>query len=127
MKTKFHFIVVFGILLMFLITGAEAQILQSKGDVIEEYGEPFSAGITKSGENYLFYKMPVTTKASGTYNQGRILYFKTFSNGDEVCYKFKIVEPTSETIYNITSFTRDLVKEVMKCNGKIMQRELFIK
>ncbi|CAM4050936.1 hypothetical protein [Gillisia limnaea] len=110
MKTKFQFIVGLGIILLFLIPGAQAQILQSKSDVIKEYGDPFSAGVTKSGENYLFYKMPVTTKASGTYNQGRILYFKTFSNGVEVCYKFKIVEPTSETIYNITSFTRDLVQ-----------------
>ncbi len=95
---------------LFLIPGAQAQILQEKGDVIKEYGEPFSAGVTKSGENYLFYKMPVTTKASGTYNQGRVLYFKTFSDGSEVCYKFKVVEPISETIYNITSFTRDLVQ-----------------
>lgn len=95
---------------LFLIPGAQAQILQEKSDVIKEYGEPFSAGVTKSGENYLFYKMPVTTRASGTYNQGRVLYFKTFSDGSEVCYKFKVVEPTSETIYNVTSFTRDLVQ-----------------
>lgn len=110
MKTKFQFIAGLALMLLFLIPGAEAQILQSKSDVIKEYGEPFSEGVTKSGEKYLYYKIPVTTQASGTYNQGRILYFKTYSNGTDVCYKFKIVEPTSETIYNITSFTRDLVQ-----------------
>lgn len=110
MKTKFQFITGVALMFLFLIPGAQAQILQEKSDVIKEYGEPFSAGVTKSGENYLFYKMPVTTRASGTYNQGRVLYFKTFSDGSEVCYKFKVVEPTSETIYNVTSFTRDLVQ-----------------
>ncbi|QED38977.1 hypothetical protein FK178_15190 [Antarcticibacterium arcticum] len=110
MKTKFQFIAGVVLMFLFLIPGAQAQILQEKSDVIKEYGEPFSSGVTKSGENYLFYKMPVTTKASGTYNQGRVLYFKTFSDGSEVCYKFKVVEPLSETIYNITSFTRNLVQ-----------------
>jgi len=110
MKTSFQFIVSLAILFLFVLPQAQSQILQTQEDVIKEYGEPFSSGVTKSGENYLFYKMPVTTKASGTYNQGRVMYFKTFKDGSEVCYKFKVVEPTSETNYNVTSFTRDLVQ-----------------
>ena len=110
MKKKFQIIAGIAILFLFLIPEAKAQILQSKSDVIKEYGEPFSEGISKSGENYLFYKIPITTKASGTYHQGKVLYFKTFSDGNELCYKFKVVEPKSETIYNITSFNRDLVQ-----------------
>ncbi len=110
MKKKFQFIVGIAIMFLFLIPGADAQILQTQEEIIETYGEPFSSGISKQGENYLFYKIPVTTEASGTYNQGWVLYIKTFSNGSEICYKFKIVEPTSETIYNINSFNRDLVQ-----------------
>ena len=110
MKKKFQFIVGIAIMFLFLIPGAEAQILQTQEEIIETYGEPFSSGISKKGEKYLFYKIPVTTEASGTYNQGWVLYIKTFSNGSEICYKFKIVEPTSETIYNINSFNRDLVQ-----------------
>ncbi len=110
MKKKFQFIVGIAIMFLFLIPGAEAQILQTQEEIIETYGEPFSSGISKKGEKYLFYKIPVTTEASGSYNQGWVLYLKTFSDGSDVCYKFKIVEPTSETIYNITSFNRDLVQ-----------------
>ena len=95
---------------LFLIPTTEAQILQSHSDVLEEYGTPFSSGVTKSGENYLFYKIPITTKTSGTYNQGRILYFKTGDDGVETCYKFKIIEPTTETVFNEISFNRDLVQ-----------------
>lgn len=110
MKTHFKLLLATGLLFFLFIPGINSQILQTQEEIIKTYGEPFSSGISKNGENYLFYKIPVTTEASGTYNQGWVLYLKTFSNGSEVCYKFKIVEPTSETIYNINSFNRDLVQ-----------------
>ncbi|MFO8146170.1 MAG: hypothetical protein ACQEQB_04565 [Bacteroidota bacterium] len=110
MKTHFKLLLATGLLFFIFTTSTNAQILQTQEEIIETYGEPFSSGISKQGEKYLFYKTPVTTEASGTYNQGWVLYLKTFSNGSEVCYKFKIVEPTSETIYNINSFNRDLVQ-----------------
>lgn len=110
MKTHFKLLLATGLLFFIFIAGINAQILQTQEEIIETYGEPFSSGISKQGEKYLFYKIPVTTEASGTYNQGWVLYLKTLSSGSEVCYKFKIVEPTSETIYNINAFNRDLVQ-----------------
>lgn len=109
MKTNIKLL---GIVLMFLIFNqtADAQILQTRSDVIKSYGTPFSSGVTKSGDNYLFYKIPVTTKTSGTYEQRRVLFFKENENGTQICYKFKIIEPSSETAYNIFSFTRNLVQ-----------------
>ena len=110
MKTHFKLLLA-AVFLFFIYTPCiEAQILQTQEEIIETYGEPFSSGISKSGENYLFYKIPVNTEASGSFNQGWVLYLKTFNNGSQVCYKFKIVEPTSETNYNINSFNRDLVQ-----------------
>lgn len=110
MKTNYKFLLGIGIMFLFLIPTAEAQILQSQNEVIKEYGTPFSSGVTKSGENYLFYKIPVTTKTSGTYNQGKVMYFKTGVDGTETCYKFKVIEPKTETAFNEASFTRDLVQ-----------------
>lgn len=110
MKTKFKFLLGIGIMFLFLIPTSEAQILQSKSDVIKEYGTPFSSGVNKKGETYLFYKIPITTKTSGTYNQGRIIYFTTGEDGTEYCHKFKIIEPTTETAFNEISFNRDLVQ-----------------
>lgn len=110
MKTHFKLLLATGLLFFTFTTSTNAQILQTQEEIIETYGEPFSSGISKQGEKYMFYKIPVTTEASGTYNQGWVLYLKTFSDGSEVCHKFKIVEPTSETIYNINSFNRDLVQ-----------------
>lgn len=60
--------------------------------------------------NNFFYKIPVKTKSSGTYHQGRVLFFKDFGDGDKTCYKFKIIEPSSETKANVSSFTRNLVQ-----------------
>jgi len=110
MKAKFT--IWTGIGLVFFLFGqpTEAQILQSKSEVIEVYGTPFSSGTTKKGENYLYYKIPMTTKSSGTYNQGKVMFFKKEENGNEYCYRFKVLEPSSETLYNITSFNRDLVQ-----------------
>lgn len=101
-----------GIFLVFFSFGqvAEAQILQTKSEIIATYGEPFSSGVNSDGENYLYYKIPVTTKNSGTYNQCRVLVFKPSTHGEEICYKWKILEPATETNYNITSFTKDLVQ-----------------
>lgn len=110
MKTNFKFLLGIGIMFLFLIPKAEAQILQTQSEVIEEYGEPFSSGVTKKGENYLFYKIPITTSTSGTYNQGKVLYFKTGDDGTETCYKFKVIEPKSETATNEASFSRHLVE-----------------
>lgn len=110
MKTTIKYFL--SVTLLWLTFGqtSEAQILQTRGDVIEAYGEPFHSGVTEKGENFLFYKIPVTTKTSGTYNQRRVLFFKDFGDGTEVCYKFKIIEPSSETGYNVYSFTKDFVQ-----------------
>lgn len=104
-----HFL---GVIILFLISfqAVDAQILQSRSEVIKTYGDPFYSGTTKNGDNFLYYKTPVTTQASGTYDQRRVLFFKKADDGTEVCYKFKIVEPATETGYNIFSFTRDLVQ-----------------
>lgn len=101
-----------GLGLFFLIFGqtADAQILQTKSEVIETYGTPFYSGVSDEGENFLFYKFPVTTNSSGTYYQRRVLFFKKTEDGTETCYKFKIIEPSSETLYNVSSFTRNLVQ-----------------
>src|SRR5690606_27165150 len=110
MKTNYKYLLGIGIMFLFVVPQVQAQILQTQSEVIKEYGEPFSSGVTKKGENYLFYKIPITTKSSGTYNQGKVLYFKTGEDGTETCYKFKVIEPNTETASNEASFTRHLVE-----------------
>ena len=110
MKKNFKFIL--GIAFLFLIWGqtAEAQILQTKSEVLESYGTPFYSGTSEDGEDFLFYKIPITTENSGTYYQRRVLFFKKSADGTETCYKFKIIEPSTETPFNISSFSRNLVQ-----------------
>ena len=109
MKTKIQLFI--GITLLFFMFNLEssAQILQTKSEIIKTYGTPFSAGITEDGEHYLFYKIPVTTANSGTYLQRRVMYFNG-ENADDTCYKWKIIEPSSETRFNISSFKENLVQ-----------------
>lgn len=110
MKTQLKYLLGVGLMILSFSITTQAQILQTQEEIIKNYGEPFHSGVTEHGENFLFYKIPVTTKASGTYNQRRVLFFKDFGDGSEICYKFKIIEPSSETNYNISSFSKDLVQ-----------------
>lgn len=110
MKATMKYLLGVTLLLLTFSQTTEAQILQTKSEVIKTYGEPFHSGVTENGENFIFYKIPVTTKTSGTYNQRRVLFFKDFGDGSEVCYRFKIIEPASETGYNVSSFSKDLVQ-----------------
>ena len=109
MKTRIQLFV--GVTLLFLMFSLEtsAQILQTRSELIETYGTPFSAGITEEGEHYLFYKIPVTTVNSGTYLQRKVLFFKG-DDADATCYKWKIIEPSTETRFNISSFKENLVQ-----------------
>lgn len=110
MKKDFTRFLGIGLLFLIFSQAADAQILQTRSEIIETYGTPFHSGISESGENYLYYKFPVTTKNSGTYHQRRVLFFKKFNNGAEMCYKWKILEPSSEIKSNVSSFTRNLVQ-----------------
>ncbi|UJH92859.1 hypothetical protein LZ575_10835 [Antarcticibacterium sp. 1MA-6-2] len=86
MKTKIITLLGMGFLLLSFQQNVNAQILQTKSEILKDYGEPFSEGVTKSGENYLFYKIPVTTKNSGTYEQRRVIFLKKGDDGTETCY-----------------------------------------
>lgn len=109
MEVKSKILISLG-LFFFLQFSLSGQILQSKTEILKNYGEPFSEGVTRNGENYLFYKIPVTTKNSGTYEQRRVLFLTKGEDGTETCYRWKIIEPSSETHFNISSFSRDLVQ-----------------
>ena len=110
MKAKLLLLLGLGFILFAFQPSANAQILQTKAEILKTYGEPFSEGVTRNGENYLFYKIPVSTKNSGTYEQRRVMFLKKGEDGTETCYRWKIIEPASETGYNVTSFSRDLVQ-----------------
>lgn len=100
-----------GILFIIIfIQAGNAQILHNRSEVIKTYGEPFYSGTTKNGETFFYYKIPVNTQTSGVYDQRWVLFFKKSNNGTEVCYKYKIIEPATETVYNISSLTRNLVQ-----------------
>ncbi len=124
MKTNTQLLALIAVISLFISHTTQAQILQTKSEIIEAYGEPFSAGVTKDGENFLYYKIPITTKNSGTYQQCRVMFFKTNSDGSETCYKWKILEPKSEMNYNISSFTNDLV-EIGDMKWKDFDRGIF--
>lgn len=109
---KSNFQLSFGIGLLFLIFAQtnQAQILQTRSEIMETYGSPFCSGTSENDESYLFYKIPVTTENSGTYHQRKVFLFKKSDNGEEICFKWKILEPATETNFNILSFNRNLVQ-----------------
>lgn len=109
MKKNYKIFLGLGLLMLMFSHSLNAQILQTKSEIIKSYGTPFCSGIAENGDNYMYYKFPVTTDNSGTYNQRRVLFLKKGEDGVETCYKMKILEPSSETAHNISSFTRNLV------------------
>ena len=109
MKTIFKLLGA-GLLVLFFNQTAEAQILQTHNEILEAYGTPFHEGVTEEGEKFLYYKIPVRTETSGVYSQRKVMFFKKSDDGTEICYKWKVLEPSSELKLNITSFNRNLVQ-----------------
>ncbi len=95
---------------MFIQYTLEAQILQTHNDIIDTYGTPFYEGVTENGEKFLYYKIPVKTKTSGLYTQRKVMFLKRSEDGTEICYKWKVLEPSSELKLNKISFKRNLVQ-----------------
>lgn len=109
MEKNYKLILGLGLCMLMFSHSLNAQILQTRSEIMESYGTPFCSGIANNGDSYMYYKFPITTKSSGTYNQRRVIFLKKGDDGVETCYKMKILEPASETAQNIFSFTRDLV------------------
>lgn len=79
----------------------KAQLFQTREDIINEFGPEYGTGVTDEGNNYIFYHKKVRTDASGIYIQTQAIYFVKHADGTEVCYKWKIFEPSSETNSNV--------------------------
>lgn len=101
------------IVLLIGITGnpAQAQLLETKSEIIAEYGQDYETGTTNSGRNYIIYELETTTEISGTYTLAKVFYFTELDDGEEICTLWKQLEPSSETNYNV-SLLRDNYVEI---------------
>src|SRR5690606_21355693 len=89
---------------------ANAQIFQTKEDVIKEYGTNYEADVANDGSPYLLYEEDFNTKASGAYTRSKAIYFVKTEDGTEVCNMWKIFEPSSETNPNVAYFKEKFVE-----------------
>lgn len=121
MKAKSYYYFV----LFVLLTGlnVQAQIFQTKADVIEELGTNYESGVTDDGTDYLVYEQEFTTDASGTYTRYKAFYFVELEDGTEVCNMWKISEPSSETNPTVAYF-KDKFVEVGYMQWKDYETEI---
>ena len=88
----------------------KAQIFQNRADVINKNGYDYTSRVTDNGIKYITYDRKMNTKASGSYTQTKAIYFTKLDNGTEICYMWKIIEPSSETNSNVASYKSRLVE-----------------
>lgn len=100
-------------LLTLVMCGSNAQLLQTRSAIIKELGYlgyGYKTGISDDGINYIYYDKEMNTIASGKYIQRKIMYFTKLDDGSEVCYLWKIIEPSSETNTNVANYRKKFVQ-----------------
>jgi|JI61114DRNA_FD_contig_81_890724_length_643_multi_2_in_0_out_0_1 hypothetical protein len=110
MKSKMKLIVGLTFLLCLGTQPIKAQLFQTRADIIKEEGYGYSTGVTDDGTKYIYYDKEQNTNASGNYTQRKIMYFMNLDNGSEICYLWKILEPSSETNSNVAFFKSKYVE-----------------
>lgn len=109
-ETTLRVIAGLSFLLLVGLNFVNAQILQTRSEIIQNEGWDYTSGVADDGTKYIYYSKTVYTQASGEYVQGRAFYFITLDDGSEVCFMKKIVEPSSETNPNVAYLKSKLVE-----------------
>lgn len=99
-----------GLLLVFALLPGHAQIGQNRQAIIAEYGDQYESGETDDGTPYISYEKSFTTEQSGTYTQIKALYFLEADDGSNICYKWILIEPSSETNAWVKYLNKEMVK-----------------
>ena len=112
MKKTISRILILGVILIISNQQSFGQILQTRSDIIKEYGYDYESGTAVDGTNtkYIVYKKEITTEQSGSYTQRKVIYFSTLDDGTEICNFWKILEPSSETNSNVAYFKKNMVE-----------------
>jgi hypothetical protein len=108
MKSKIKTIL--GLTFLFGLQTAKAQLFQSRSDIISKDGYGYTTGVTDDGTKYIRYDKEKNTKASGSYTQVKVIYFTKLDDGSEICYLWKIIEPSSETNSNVAHYKSKFVE-----------------
>jgi len=110
MKSKIKLIVGLTFLLCLGSQTIKAQIFQTRADIIKENGYGYTSGVTDDGTKYIYYDKELNTNASGKYTQRKVIFFMKLDNGSEICYMWKILEPSSETNSNVAYYKSKFVE-----------------
>ena len=102
----------------------KAQIFQTREDIIKENGYSYTSGVTDDGTKYIYYNKELNTKASGKYTHRKAIYFMKLDNGSEICYMWKILEPSSETNSNVAYYKSKYV-EIAYMQWKDYERNII--
>lgn len=110
MQTKIKTIVGLTVFFLFGFQTARAQLFQTRSDIISKEGYGYTIGVTDDGTKYIRYDKEMNTKASGSYTQAKVIYFTKLDDGREICYMWKILEPSSETNSNVAYYKSKFVE-----------------
>lgn len=98
------------VLFFFGLQTAKAQLFQTRSEIIKDKGYNYTTGVTDDGTKYIRYDKEMNTKASGSYTQAKVIYFTKLDDGREICYMWKILEPSSETNSNVAYYKSKFVE-----------------
>ena len=91
-----------GIFLIFANLEVNGQILQTRSDIIIQYGPDYeSVPKGDDGIDYIYYDKEFTSEQSGTFNRRTMFYFFNLSDEIDACIIWEIIEPSSETNRNV--------------------------
>ena len=124
MKSKIKLILGLTFLLCLCSQSIKAQIFQTRAEIIKDKGYGYTAGVADDGTKYIYYENELNTNASGNYTQRRVIYFTKLDDGTEICFSWKILEPSSETNSNVAYYKSKYV-EVAYMQWKDYERNII--
>jgi hypothetical protein len=85
-----------------------AQIFETRANIINEYGMPFSEGETEI-HTYIVYNIEYRTEGYEPFNRMKVYYFFP-SEGEEICYAYKVYDPISHMENTIDYLNKHLTR-----------------
>jgi hypothetical protein len=105
-------IIAFIMLTFVSVIKVNAQLLATKTEVIENLGPYDFVGVPDDSgydTNYFAYSKNITRDKTVSFKQMKMIYFKEI-NSLEICYMWVIIEPVSQTNFNVKNFKSKFVE-----------------
>lgn len=106
------------------VSQSNAQIFQTKAEIIKKEGTDYNTGVSDQGIEFISYYKPKESESSGKFTQAKAYYFFE-RDGVEICNRYIIFEPSSETNSNVAMMKKSGLVEIDYMQWKDYENDIL--